>query len=243
MGNPDELCDIQEMNDSGVDSTPEIVPVSTKHPKDDALQARIEQLAPILRDVLKTLGEDPTRAGLQKTPERWAEALLTYTEGSAIDPEEHLNVIFKLEDDDYPVGSEDMIMVDNIAFTSTCEHHIAPFRGVAHVAYIPNPTSKIVTGLSKISRVVTLFSRRLQVQERMTQQIARAIDKHLKPMGVIVVVQAVHFCMIQRGVEQQSSSTITTARRGIFVTKPQMETRFLDYLRTRKESNDNGVLA
>ena len=86
MGNSDELRDIQEMNDSGVDSTPEIVSVSTKHPKDDALQARIEQLAPILRDVLKTLGEDPTRAGLQKTPERWAEALLTYTEGSAIDP-------------------------------------------------------------------------------------------------------------------------------------------------------------
>jgi len=243
MGNSDELRNIQKMNDSGVESTPEIVSISVEHNTKDALQGRIEQLAPILRDVLETLGEDPTRAGLQKTPERWAEALLTYTEGSAIDPEEHLKVIFKLEDDDYPVGSEDMIMVDNIAFTSTCEHHIAPFRGVAHVAYIPNPKSKIVTGLSKISRVVTLFSRRLQVQERMTQQIARAIDKHLKPLGVIVVVQAVHFCMIQRGVEQQSSSTITTARRGIFVTKPDLETRFLDYLRAGKESNDDGVLA
>lgn len=228
------------MNDSSVDPTPEIVSISAEHPKGDIGQGRVEQLAPILRKVLETLGEDPTRPGLQKTPERWAEALLTYTEGSAIDPEEHLNVIFELEDDDYPVGSEDMIMVDNIAFTSTCEHHIAPFRGLTHVAYIPNPKSKIVTGLSKISRVVTLFSRRLQVQERMTQQIARAIDKHLKPMGVIVVVQAVHFCMIQRGVEQQSSSTITTARRGIFVTKPNMETRFLDYLRARKESTTMG---
>jgi len=228
------------------DSTPESMSISGAHDTGEPTSDRkelVDKLAPLLRDVLATLGEDPDRQGLQRTPERWAEALLTYTEGIATDPEQYLKVIFNLDADDYPVGSEDMIIVDNISFTSTCEHHIAPFRGVAHIAYIPNPESKIITGLSKISRVVTLFSRRLQVQERMTQQIARAIDHHLNPLGVIAVVQAVHFCMIQRGVEQQSSSTITTARRGIFVTKPEMETRFLDYLRTRRDERVDPLLS
>ena len=163
---------------------------------------------------------------------------LTYTQGTAASPEDHLRVIFKMDDDDYPVGSDDMIIVDNIHFMSTCEHHMAPFRGTAHVAYIPNPESRIVTGLSKISRVVTLFARRLQIQERMTQQIARTIDDHLEPLGVIAVVQAAHFCMIQRGVEQRESTTITTARRGVFLTKPQLETRFLEYLRMQDGKPD-----
>jgi|GEM_PF-266126 GTP cyclohydrolase I len=196
-------------------------------------EERVERLVPLLKGVLELLGENPDRQGLYRTPERWAESLLTYTQGTSASPEEHLRVIFQMDDDDYPVGSEDMIIVDNIHFTSTCEHHIAPFRGVAHLAYIPNAESRIVTGLSKLSRVVTLFARRLQIQERMTQQIARAIDEHLDPLGVIAVVQAEHFCMIQRGVEQQESNTITTARRGIFLTKPELETRFLDYLRMR----------
>ncbi len=196
-------------------------------------EERVERLVPLLQEVLRLLGETPERQGLLRTPERWAEALLTYTQGTSATPEEHLQVIFQMDDDDYPVGSDDMIIVDNIQFTSTCEHHIAPFRGVTHIAYIPNAESRIVTGLSKLSRVVTLFARRLQIQERMTQQIARAIDEHLDPLGVIAVVQAEHFCMIQRGVEQQESNTITTARRGIFLTKPELETRFLDYLRMR----------
>ncbi|MYD51405.1 MAG: GTP cyclohydrolase I FolE [Dehalococcoidia bacterium] len=201
-------------------------------------EQRVQQLVPLLRKVLELLGEDPERKGLQRTPERWAEALLTYTQGTAASPEDHLRVIFEMDDDDYPVGSDDMIIVDNIHFTSTCEHHMAPFRGTAHVAYIPNPQSRIVTGLSKISRVVTLFARRLQIQERMTQQVARAIDDHLEPLGVIAVVQAAHFCMIQRGVEQRESTTITTARRGVFLTKPQLETRFLEYLRMQDGKPD-----
>ncbi|MBM3933425.1 MAG: GTP cyclohydrolase I FolE [SAR202 cluster bacterium] len=198
---------------------------------------RVEKLAPLLREVLTILGEDPEREGLDRTPERWAEALLTYTEGNNGDPEEHLNVIFQLDEHDYPVGSDDMIIVNDIEFTSTCEHHIAPFRGVARIAYIPNPESKIITGLSKLSRVVTLFSRRLQIQERMTQQIANAIDHHLQPLGVIVVLQAVHYCMIQRGVEQRASSTVTTGRRGIFIDKPQLEVKFLEYLRLRTSNH------
>ena len=200
---------------------------------------RLEKLKPLLREVLELLGEDPRREGLHRTPERWADALLTYTQGNIIDPQEHLKVIFQLDEDDLPLGSDDMVIQNNIQFTSTCEHHIAPFRGVVHLAYIPNPDSRIITGLSKLSRVVEVFARRLQVQERMTQQIARAIDESLGPLGVITVVEAAHYCMIQRGVEQRASTTITTARRGSFLTNPDLETKFQDYLRLRTV---NGVI-
>ena len=200
---------------------------------------RMEKLKPLLRQVLELLGENPGREGLHRTPERWADALLTYTQGNIIDPQEHLKVIFQLDEDDLPLGSDDMVIQNNIQFTSTCEHHIAPFRGVVHLAYIPNPNSRIITGLSKLSRVVDVFARRLQVQERMTQQIARAIDESLGPLGVITVVEAAHYCMIQRGVEQRASTTITTARRGSFLANPGLETKFQDYLRLRTV---NGVL-
>lgn len=197
-------------------------------------QERIECLKPLLRQVLVYLGEDPDREGLRRTPERWAEALLTYTQGGEEAPEDHLSVIFQLDEDDFPQGSDDMIIQDNIQFTSTCEHHIAPIRGVVHMAYIPNGRSRVITGLSKLSRVVEVFARRLQVQERMTQQIARAIDTSLDPLGVIVVVEAVHYCMISRGVQQRSSATITTARRGAFQSNPALEGRFQEYLRLRR---------
>ena len=198
---------------------------------------RLDKIKPLLQQVLELLGEDPEREGLHRTPERWADALLTYTQGNIIDPQEHLKVIFQLDEDDLPLGSDDMVIQNNIQFTSTCEHHIAPFRGVVHLAYIPNPDSRVITGLSKLSRVVDVFARRLQVQERMTQQIARAIDESLGPLGVITVVEAAHYCMIQRGVEQRASTTITTARRGSFLTNPNLETKFQDYLRLRTASN------
>ena len=198
---------------------------------------RLDKIKPLLQQVLELLGEDPGREGLHRTPERWADALLTYTQGNIIDPQEHLKVIFQLDEDDLPLGSDDMVIQNNIQFTSTCEHHIAPFRGVVHLAYIPNPDSRVITGLSKLSRVVDVFARRLQVQERMTQQIARAIDESLGPLGVITVVEAAHYCMIQRGVEQRSSTTITTARRGSFLTNPNLETKFQDYLRLRTVNN------
>ena len=197
-------------------------------------QDRIDQLKPLLRQVLELLGEDPEREGLRRTPERWADALLTYTQGAEETPQDHLKVIFQLDEDDFPIGSDDMIIQEHIQFTSTCEHHIAPFRGVVHLAYIPNPNSRVITGLSKLSRVVEVFARRLQVQERMTQQIARAIDDSLSPLGVIVVAEAVHYCMIQRGVQQRTSTTITTARRGAFQSDPILETKFLEYLRLRQ---------
>ncbi len=199
---------------------------------------QLEKLKPLLREVLELLGEDPQREGLHQTPERWARSLLTYTQGSQHDPEEHLRVIFQLEDDNYPAGSDDMIIMDNIEFTSTCEHHIAPFRGMVHIGYIPDPESKIVTGLSKLSRVVEVFARRLQVQERMTQQVANAIDQHINPLGVIVVAQAIHYCMIQRGVEQRSSVALTTARRGAFLSNPSLEDKFQNYLRLRMDTRE-----
>ncbi len=194
---------------------------------------KMNELTPILRRVLEILGEDPDREGLQHTPERWADALLAYTEGMEGDPQEHLRVVFQLDKDDYPQPTDDMIIVDNIEFTSTCEHHMAPFRGVVHLGYIPNPESRVIVGLSKLSRVVELYSQRLQLQERMTHQIAQAINKYLQPMGVITVVHAVHYCMIQRGVKQRSSTTLTTARYGVFAENPDLEAKFQEYIRMR----------
>ena len=198
---------------------------------------RVETLMPLLRSVLSELGEDPDRDGLRRTPERWAKALLEYTRGERQDAESHLNVVFELDEDDYPLGSDDMVIVDSIEFASTCEHHLAPFRGRIHLAYIPDPDRRVITGLSKLSRVVEVFAARLQVQERMTQQIARAIDENLSPLGVIVVTQAVHYCMIQRGVRQAASATTTTARRGVFLEKSDLEARFQEYLRLRVDGD------
>jgi len=196
-------------------------------------QPQIEQLKPLLRKVIEILGEDPDREGLKRTPERWAEALLTYTEGTHQVPQQHLQVMYQLDDEYYPSDSDDMVIIDNIEFVSTCEHHIAPFRGVAHVAYIPNPNTRMIVGLSKVSRVVDLLSQRLQVQERLTRELAQAIYEHLGANGVIVVLQAVHYCMIQRGVKQRSSTTTTTARFGDFLRNPVLETKFQEYLRIR----------
>jgi GTP cyclohydrolase I len=206
---------------------------------DDSISNRVEKLKPLLRSVLELLGENPERDGLQKTPERWAKALLSYTQGSAQDPFDHLKINFTLDEDDYPQGTDDMIIQGNIEFVSMCEHHLAPFRGFVDLAYIPNNEDRIITGLSKLSRVVNVFARRLQVQERMTQQIARALDEHLNPAGVVVVSKAIHYCMIQRGVEQRDSVTISTARRGVFIEKPDLERKFQDYLRFDTKSSFN----
>ena len=199
---------------------------------------QIEELKPLLRAVLISLGENPEREGLKKTPQRWAEALISYTQGINQSPEDHLKVIFELEKDEYPEQTDDMVMVDNIEFVSTCEHHMAPFWGRAHIAYIPNPETRRITGLSKLSRLVEVFSNRLQIQERMANQIAKAIDEILLPLGVIVVIRAMHFCMIQRGVKQRSSSALTTARRGMFLNNPELEIKFQNYLSFCSNSKD-----
>jgi GTP cyclohydrolase I len=167
----------------------------------------IEELADHYKEVLKLLGEDPEREGLQKTPVRVAKAMQTLTRGYQMDAHKILtDALFK---DDY----NQMVIVKNIDFFSLCEHHMLPFYGKAHVAYIPNG---YITGLSKIARVVDIYSHRLQVQERMTQQIKHCIEETLHPLGVMVVIEAKHMCMQMRGVEKQNSITTTSDFSGAF---------------------------
>ena len=167
----------------------------------------IEELADHYKEVLKLLGEDPEREGLQKTPMRVAKAMQTLTKGYQMDAHKILtDALFK---EDY----NQMVIVKDIDFFSLCEHHMLSFYGKAHVAYIPNG---YITGLSKIARVVDIYSHRLQVQERMTQQIKDCIEQTLHPLGVMVVVEAKHMCMQMRGVEKQNSITTTSDFCGAF---------------------------
>ena len=167
----------------------------------------LEPLAAHYRDILSLLGEDPDREGLQKTPMRVAKAMQVLTRGYSMDAHEVLRqALFK---EDY----SQMVIVKDIDFFSLCEHHMIPFYGKVHVAYIPNG---YITGLSKIARVVDIYSHRLQVQERMTLQIKECIRETLKPLGVMVVVEARHMCMQMRGVEKQNSITTTSDFCGAF---------------------------
>ena len=181
----------------------------------------LDELAVHYKEVLKLLGEDPEREGLVKTPMRVAKAMQVLTRGYQQDPKKVLtDALFKEE-------YSQMVIVKDIDFFSMCEHHMLPFYGKAHVAYIPNG---YITGLSKIARVVDIFSHRLQVQERLTQQIKECIDETLHPLGVMVVVEAKHMCMQMRGVEKQNSITTTSDFSGAF---NQAKTReeFMNLLR------------
>ena len=167
----------------------------------------IEELADHYEKILSLLGEDPTREGLEKTPMRVAKAMQTLTKGYHMDAHKILtDALFK---EDY----NQMVIVKDIDFFSLCEHHMLPFYGKVHVAYIPNG---YITGLSKIARVVDIYSHRLQVQERMTQQIKDCIEETLHPLGVMVVVEAKHMCMQMRGVQKQNSITTTSDFCGAF---------------------------
>jgi GTP cyclohydrolase IA len=175
--------------------------------KEEEQAEKIEQLMEHYSGILKLLGEDSQREGLLKTPNRVAKAMLTLTRGYSQNPHEVLSSAkFK---EDY----SQMVIVKDIDFFSLCEHHMLPFYGKVHVAYIPNG---YITGLSKIARVVDIFSHRLQVQERMTLQIKQCIQETLNPMGVMVVVEAKHMCMQMRGVEKQNSITTTSDFTGAF---------------------------
>ena len=159
-------------------------------------------------DILKAVGEDPNREGLQNTPHRVANMYAELFSGIGHDPKDEIDVVFEL-------GHDEMIMVRDIPLASNCEHHLVPFIGKAHVAYIPNERGQI-TGLSKLARVVDVAARRPQVQERLTTQIADAIEEALEPRGVLVVIEAEHLCMTMRGVRKPGSETVTSAVRGIF---------------------------
>lgn len=172
----------------------------------DAKHIQVNLAVENVRNIIDLCGDNPDREGLIDTPYRFIKAFLEYTEGYNEDPKQHLVKTFDVKQDD-------MVVVKDIEFYSMCEHHFAPFFGVAHVGYIPD---KKVTGLSKIGRVVEGYARRFQVQERLTTQIAQAVNEVLEPKGVMVVIEAKHMCMCSRGVKKEQSSTITSAVHGLF---------------------------
>ena len=182
------------------------------------MEPNTEKIAGLIRQLLVELGEDPDREGLLKTPERVARSLAWLTRGYETDVRDVIgDAVFEEE-------HESMVMVRDIELYSMCEHHMLPFFGKAHIAYIPDGR---IVGLSKLPRVVEVFARRLQVQERLTEEIARAIEEVLHPKGVGVVIEAAHLCMMMRGVEKQNSKTITSALRGVFRDCPMTRDEFL----------------
>ena len=185
-------------------------------------EEKIQQFADLVERQLSLLGEDPKRDGLEKTPLRVAKAFEFLTRGYWQDPKAVLN------DALFDVQSDEMVIVKDIDFYSLCEHHLLPFFGKCHIAYLP--TNKVV-GLSKLPRLVDVYARRLQVQERMTTEIARTIDELIKPQGVAVVIEAEHLCMAMRGVEKQNSYALTSSMLGIFRDDARTRGEFLDLIK------------
>jgi GTP cyclohydrolase IA len=183
------------------------------------------RIAELVREMIAELGEDPSREGLRETPERFEKALRYLTSGYREDPETVLNGAM------FTVSYDEMVVVKDIELYSLCEHHLLPFFGKCHVAYIPN---KKVVGLSKIARLVNMYARRLQIQERLTSQIAEALEEKLSPQGVGVVIEARHLCMVMRGVEKQNSAAMTSAMLGCFRDNKQTRDEFLALLRSGK---------
>jgi GTP cyclohydrolase I len=179
----------------------------------------------IYAELLKRIGEDPTRDGLQETPKRMEKSMAFLTQGY------QQSVASVLHGALFDVDYDEMVIVRDIEFYSLCEHHLLPFFGKAHIAYVPQ--GKVV-GLSKLPRIVDVFARRLQVQERLTQQIAEAIEDAIAPQGVGVVIEAQHLCMMMRGVEKQSSLTVTSSLRGVFKTQLQTRSEFLSLVRAER---------
>ncbi len=184
--------------------------------------ARVQRL---VRELLEAIGEDPDRKGLVETPRRVADMYVELFSGTEVDPGEHLRVTFE-------AGHDEMVMVRDIPFASLCEHHLVPFLGRAHVAYIPAEDGRI-TGLSKLARLVDGYARRLQVQERMTTEIADAIDKALSPRGVLVVIEAEHLCMSMRGVKKPGTMTVTSSVRGLFRSDVATRAEAMQFIRGR----------
>jgi GTP cyclohydrolase I len=182
----------------------------------------------LIRELLDAIGEDPTREGLRETPRRVADMYVELFEGIEADPGEHLRTVFE-------AGHDEMVMVRDIPFTSLCEHHLVPFTGLAHLAYLPGDEGKI-TGLSKMARLVEGFARRLQVQERMTTEIVEAMERELKPKGSIVVIEAEHFCMSMRGVKKSGTTTVTSAVRGVFRDDASYRAEALQYIHQRRST-------
>jgi GTP cyclohydrolase I len=200
-------------------STSEEILLNEAKPYDERL------IACHMREIIRLVGEDPDREGLRKTPERFEKALKFLTSGY------HQNVDHILNGATFSVTYDEMVVVKDIEFFSLCEHHVLPFFGKAHVAYLP---SNKVLGLSKIARLVNMFARRLQIQERMTCQIAKAIEEKIAPQGVGVIIEARHLCMQMRGVEKQHGSAVTSAMLGAFRHNKQTRDEFLSLVGGKK---------
>lgn len=192
-----------------------------------SMDDRPDQIEDYVEGIIKEIGEDPGRDGLKRTPVRVAKAMRFFTQGYDQDPAATLTAAL------FDVDYDELVVVRDIDFYSLCEHHMVPFYGRVHVAYIPN--GKVV-GLSKIPRTVDIFARRLQVQERLTMEIAQTIDDVLKPRGVGVVVEAKHLCMMMRGVEKQNTFAMTSSLRGVFESDHKTRSEFMDLIRHRTAS-------
>ncbi|HMH79247.1 MAG TPA: GTP cyclohydrolase I FolE [Candidatus Acidoferrum sp.] len=190
----------------------------------DTKSQNARAIAAHVREIIRLVGEDPEREGLRKTPERYEKALKFLTSGY------HQNVDHVLNGATFSVTYDEMVVVKDIEFFSLCEHHLLPFFGKAHVAYLP---SNKVVGLSKIARLVNMFARRLQIQERMTCQIAKSIEEKIAPQGVGVIIEARHLCMQMRGVEKQHGSAVTSAMLGAFRENKQTRDEFLALIRPK----------
>jgi GTP cyclohydrolase IA len=200
---------------SNMSETSEILVPETGHGK----------IVELVREMLIQLGENPDREGLRRTPERFEKALRFLTSGYRQDPEKLLNGAM------FSVCYDEMVVVKDIELYSLCEHHLLPFFGKCHIAYIPD---KKVVGLSKMARLVNMYARRLQIQERLTSQIANAIQEKLSPQGVGVIIEARHLCMVMRGVEKQNSTTTTSAMLGAFRENKQTRDEFLSLIKSPK---------
>ncbi len=190
--------------------------------KKDLVETDTAKIEALIEQLLCLLGEDPVRDGLVKTPERVAKAFRFFTEGYQEDSAAVLNGAV------FPIAYDEMVVIRDIDFFSLCEHHLLPFYGKCHVAYLPNGR---IVGLSKIPRLVEVFSRRLQVQERLTVQIAEALQQKLNPQGVAVVMEARHLCMMMRGVETPNAVAVTSSMQGVFQSQQQTREEFLNLIR------------
>ena len=202
-----------------VQSASEEILLNESKPYDD------KRIACHMREIIRLVGEDPSREGLRKTPERFEKALKFLTSGY------NQNVDNVLNGATFSVSYDEMVVVKDIEFFSLCEHHVLPFFGKAHVAYLP---SNKVLGLSKIARLVNMFARRLQIQERMTYQIAQAIEENISPEGVGVIIEARHLCMQMRGVEKQHGQAVTSAMLGAFRHNKQTRDEFLALVKSKR---------